>query len=467
MGVEVKQPTTALRGSLRLRLLLGTLAWIAVTILVAGWALGGLFRQHVALQFHTELNTHLDQLAAHLVVDQTGQLSLTAAQSDPRFSKPYSGLYWQIDRIDTAPGNALGLLRSRSLWDDVLRVPADTPSDGEIHQHRIAGPDKTMLGVVERVVTLEDPPAENGKVFRLVVAADEGQMLEPVERFNGMLWLALSLLGGGLALAAVIQVLIAMAPLRRLHGALAAVRSGGTQRLEGHFPGEVQPLVEEFNTVLAQNAEVVERARTQAGNLAHALKTPLSVIANAANEKSGELARLVSGQVDMARKQIDYHLSRSRAAASVRVPGARTDVSPILDGLIRVMRRIHIERNLELLVRPHGVPVVFRGEEQDLQEMLGNLLDNACKWASQRIEVSLAVAGKELLITLDDDGCGIAEAERERVMSRGERADEQVPGSGLGLAIVDDLARLYGGRIELADSPLGGLRVVLALPVAE
>ena len=467
MGVEVKQPTTALRGSLRLRLLLGTLAWIAVTILVAGWALGGLFRQHVALQFHTELNTHLDQLAAHLVVDQTGQLSLTAAQSDPRFSKPYSGLYWQIDRIDTAPGNALGLLRSRSLWDDVLRVPADTPSDGEIHQHRIAGPDKTMLGVVERVVTLEDPPAENGKVFRLVVAADEGQMLEPVERFNGMLWLALSLLGGGLALAAVIQVLIAMAPLRRLHGALAAVRSGGTQRLEGHFPGEVQPLVEEFNTVLAQNAEVVERARTQAGNLAHALKTPLSVIANAANEKSGELARLVSGQVDMARKQIDYHLSRSRAAASVRVPGARTDVSPILDGLVRVMRRIHIERNLELLVRPHGVPVVFRGEEQDLQEMLGNLLDNACKWASQRIEVSLAVADKELLITLDDDGCGIAEAERERVMSRGERADEQVPGSGLGLAIVDDLARLYGGRIELADSPLGGLRVVLALPVAE
>jgi len=467
MGVEVKQPTTALRGSLRLRLLLGTLAWIAVTILVAGWALGGLFRQHVALQFHTELNTHLDQLAAHLVVDQTGQLSLTAAQSDPRFSKPYSGLYWQIDRIDTAPGNALGLLRSRSLWDDVLRVPADTPSDGEIHQHRIAGPDKTMLGVVERVVTLEDPPAENGKVFRLVVAADEGQMLEPVERFNGMLWLALSLLGGGLALAAVIQVLIAMAPLRRLHGALAAVRSGGTQRLEGHFPGEVQPLVEEFNTVLAQNAEVVERARTQAGNLAHALKTPLSVIANAANEKSGELARLVSGQVDMARKQIDYHLSRSRAAASVRVPGARTPVSPILDGLVRVMRRIHIERNLELLVRPHGGPVVFRGEEQDLQEMLGNLLDNACKWASQRIEVSLAVADKELLITLDDDGCGIAEAERERVISRGERADEQVPGSGLGLAIVDDLARLYGGRIELADSPLGGLRVVLALPVAE
>ena len=463
----LRQAARALRGSLRLRLLFGTLAWIAVTIVVSGWALGGLFRQHVALQFHSELQTHLDQLAAHLLVDPAGQLSLTAAQSDPRFFKPYSGLYWQIDRLDAVPGATLGLLRSRSLWDDVLRVPADTPADGEVHQHRISGPDQALLGVLERVVMLEAAAGEKGKVFRLVVAADESQMVEPVERFNGMLWLALGLLGAGLALAAVTQVLVAMAPLKRLHGALAAVRSGQTQRLEGHFPGEVQPLVEEFNSVLANNAEVVERARTQAGNLAHALKTPLSVIANAANEKSGELARLVAGQVETARKQIDYHLSRSRAAASVRLPGVRTPVAPVVDGLLRAMRRIHVERNLELVLRAHAAPLAFRGEEQDLQEMLGNLLDNACKWASRRVELALAVAGRELLVTLDDDGCGIAGDERARVMSRGQRADEQVPGSGLGLAIVDDLARLYGGRIELADSPLGGLRVVLALPLAD
>lgn len=467
MAGATKPSSTALRGSLRLRLLLGTLAWIVATIVIAGWALGGLFRQHVALQFNTELNIHLDQLAAHLVVDPAGHPSLSAAQSDPRFSKPYSGLYWQIDRIVPAQGNALGLLRSRSLWDDVLTLPADTPSDGEVHQHRVAGPDRTMLGLVERVVIVEDAPDHSGKAFRLVIAADERQLVEPVEHFNGMLWLALGLLGGGLALVAIMQVLIALAPLRRLHGALAAVRSGETQRLEGLFPGEVQPLVEEFNTVLAQSAEVVERARTQAGNLAHALKTPLSVLANAANGKSGELASLVSSQVDVARRQVDYHLSRSRVAVSVRVPGARTPVLPILDGMVRVMRRIHAERNLDLLVRPLGTPVVFRGEEQDLQEMLGNLLDNACKWAAQRIEVSLAVAGNELLVTFDDDGCGIGAAERARVMARGERADEQVPGSGLGLAIVDDLARLYGGRLELDDSPLGGLRVVLALPVAE
>lgn len=455
-----------LRGSLRLRLLVGTLLWIAVTIFVSGWALGGLFRQHVAKQFHAELNTHLDQLAAHLVVDHDGQPSLSVAQSDPRFSKPYSGIYWQIDRVGIPGGNALGLLRSRSLWDDLLKVPSDTLADGEIHQHRVPGPGDAMLGMVERIVILEDAPDQPGSTFRLVIAADERQMLEPVQRFNGMLWLALGLLGGGLALAAVIQVLIALAPLKRLHGALAAVRSGETHSLEGHFPEEVQPLVEEFNTVLAQNAEVIERARTQAGNLAHALKTPLSVIANAVNGKAGEQAQLVSSQVDVAKRQIDYHLSRSRAAASVRVPGARTPVSPVLDGLVRVVQRIHEGRNLELVVCPFIESAVFRGEEQDLQEMLGNLLDNACKWAAQRIEISLAVAGDELLIMIDDDGCGIANAERERVLNRGERVDEQVPGSGLGLAIVDDLARLYGGRVELSESPLGGLRVMLVLPVA-
>ncbi len=460
-------PALALHGSLRQRLLLGTLVWIAVTILVAGWALGGLFRQHVALQFHAELNTQLDQLAAHLLVDQQGQPSLTGAQSDPRFSKPYSGLYWQIDRIDGAQGGALGLLRSRSLWDDVLKLPADTPSDGEVHQHRVYGPDKTMLGLVERVVVVDDAATQTGRKFRLVVAADEQQMVEPVEHFSGMLWLALGLLGSGLAVAVVIQVLIALTPLKRLRDALAKVRSGATQRLEGHFPGEVQPLVEEFNTVLEQNAEVVERARTQAGNLAHALKTPLSVIANATSGKTDEWASLVALQIDLARKQVDYHLSRSRIAATRRLPGARTPVLPVIDGLVRVMRRIHVERDLAITIHATCGNAVFRGEEQDLQEMLGNLLDNACKWATHRIDVSLEIADDELRVAIADDGAGIAQDQRERVLNRGERADEQVPGSGLGLAIVDDLARLYGGRAELADSPSGGLKVVLVIPAAD
>ena len=467
MDVCNKSSSTALRGSLRLRLLLGTLVWIAASIIVAGWALGGLFRQHVAMQFTSDLNDHLDQLAAHLVVNPEGQVSLSVAQSDPRFSKPLSGVYWQIDSVGQSEDGALSYLRSRSLWDDVLKVPSDAPLDGEVHQHRVAGPGKTMLGMVERMILIDEIPDQGRKTFRLIVAADERQMLEPIRRFNGMLWLALGMLGGGLALAAVIQVLIALAPLSRLHCALAAVRSGKKQALEGQFPGEVQPLVDEFNIVLTQNAEVVERARTQAGNLAHALKTPLSVIANGVDGQTNKLAQLVASQVEVARKQIDYHLSRSRVAASVRLPGARTPLIFVLDGLVRVMRRIHVERNIEISFTPGSTVPIFRGEEQDLQEMLGNLLDNACKWAAYRVEVTLVVVDHELLITLDDDGCGIAEAVRDRVLNRGERADELVPGSGLGLAIVDDLARLYGGWIELGESPLGGLRVTLALPEAD
>uniref|UniRef100_UPI0028C41C38 ATP-binding protein n=1 Tax=Accumulibacter sp. TaxID=2053492 RepID=UPI0028C41C38 len=221
-----------------------------------------------------------------------------------------------------------------------------------------------------------------------------------------------------------------------------------------------------FNTVLTQNAEVVERARTHAGNLAHALKTPLSVLANAAAGRDDELARLVVGQVEAAKRQVDYHLARAQAAAAVGVPGARTPLRPVVDALLRTMRRIHAARQLELLLQPMAPSLAFRGEEHDLQEMLGNLLDNACKWARSRVEVDARLDRQCLLVGIDDDGPGIAAGDRDAVLRRGVRADQQVSGSGLGLAIVDDLARLYGGELGLANSPLGGLRVVLKLPAA-
>ena len=451
-----------LRGSLRFRLLLGTLFWIAATILVAGWGLGNMFRQHVELQFHAELKTHLDQLTAQLVLDDQGRPTLTMPLSDPRFNKPFSGLYWQIDRLASAgfPADP-AVTRSRSLWDQVLRVPADSPASGEIHQHRIAGPQGERLGMVERVVRIDALP------LRLIVAADEGLMIEPVARFNTMLWLALGVLGLGLALAALVQVFIGLAPLQKLRAALGRVHRGDAQRMEGTFPAEITPLVEEFNTVLARNAEVVERARTQAGNLAHALKTPLSVLANAAGDKDDALAHLVVAQVEMARRQVDYHLARAQAAAAVGLPGARTPLEPVVDGLVRTLQRIHAGRNLELVVQPMAASLAFRGEAQDLQEMLGNLIDNASKWASHRVEINAAIEQDRLVIRVDDDGKGIAAAQREAVLRRGVRADQQTPGSGLGLAIVDDLARMYGGQVVLEDSPLGGLRAVLSLPAAQ
>lgn len=451
------------RGSLRFRLLLGTLFWIVASILIAGWGLGNMFHQHVALQFHAELKTHLDQLTAQLAVDELGQPTLTMPLSDPRLNKPFTGLYWQIDRLAGADfPAATAVLRSRSLWDQALHTPADSPTNGEVHQHRIVGPEGKALGMIERRVMIDDLP------FRLIVAADESLMIEPVARFNGALRLALGVLGLGLALAALVQVIVGLAPLRSLHAALGRVRDGEAPQMEGYFPSEIMPLVAEFNSVLTQNAEIIERARTQVGNLAHALKTPLSVLANAANAAKGkdeELARLVVTQVEVARKQVDYHLARAQAAATVHLPGARTSLLPVIEGLARTMRRIHGERNLELVVHPIAASLLFRGEEHDLQEMLGNLIDNACKWASSRIEIQARSEHGQLAVTVDDDGKGIAVDQRDAVLCRGIRADQQVPGTGLGLAIVDDLARMYGGHLTLKSSPLGGLQAVLTLPM--
>lgn len=451
-------------GSLRVRLLLGTLVWILATILVAGLGLSGLFRQHVAQGFHAELATHLDQLTARLELDGQGQPLLSLPLTDPRFDRPLSGLYWQIDGLagpNQQPHKAL--LRSRSLWDQVLLVSDDSLVSGQIHQHRIQGPDNKALGLVERSLSLE------GQKLRLLVAADEALMTEPLRRFQGELWLALGILAVGLILAVLVQVFVGLRPLKRLQEALVQVRTGQSARLEGDFPTEVRPLVEEFNQVLVQNAEVVERARTQAGNLAHALKTPLTILANSAQgaeAKEGELARIVLTQVQAARTQVDYQLARARAAASGKTSRMQTRLAPLVAGLMRTMERLHIERDLEFQTREIPQHWAFRGEEQDLQEMLGNLLDNACKWARARVSLDVALEGDWLLLAVEDDGPGLDDSTREQVVRRGVRADEQRPGSGLGLAIVDDLAGLYGGELRLEAADLGGLRAVLRLPAA-
>ncbi|MFC5300244.1 ATP-binding protein [Azospira restricta] len=450
------------RGSLRLRLLAGTLVWVVLSIAAAGWSLSQLFRDHVGEQFHALLASHLDQLTAGLALDAQGRPQLTTAPADPRLARPYAGLYWQVDRI----GGERGALRSRSLWDAVLAVPADALADGEIHRHRVTGPDGATLGLVERSVRIADADGGGESAWRLLVAADEQLLQEPLSRFAGALWLALGILGLGLALAVVVQVGVGLAPLRALRRALARIGSGEARRLEGDYPAEVMPLVDEFNGVLAHNAEVVERARTQAGNLAHALKTPLAVLANAADGRDDELARLVAEQVGNARRQVDYHLARAQAAAS-RLPGARTPLAPAVDGLVRALRRLHAARGVELAVAPLPAALAFRGDAQDLQEMLGNLLDNACKWAVQRVVLAAERDGRQLVVTIDDDGQGLPPERRQEVLRRGVRADEAVPGSGLGLAIVADLARLYGGEIALAESPLGGLRARLTLPAAD
>lgn len=452
-------------GSLRLRLLAGTLVWVALTVVVAGWGLGRLFNEHVERQFNAELGTHLEQLAAQLTLDVDDRPALRGALSDPRFARPYSGLYWQIDGIDP---DRRGALRSRSLWDGVLVVPGDRPADGERHVHQTEGPDGARLQLVEQALH----PAERPELrLRLIVAANAALIDEPVARFNRLLVLALGLLAGGLAVAALVQVRVGLRPLARLRDGLAAVRDGRVGAIQGRFPAEVQPLVDEFNAVLVRNAEVVERARTHAGNLAHAVKTPLAVLANAAEQAADDaaaatLARLVREQVGLARTQVEHHLARARAAAAVGVPGQRTLLRPVIEGLLRLMGKVHAARALQFELSACDPQLAFRGEAQDLHEMLGNLIDNASKWAARQVRVQVDVHGSELIVRIDDDGPGLRAEAREAVFARGVRADERTPGSGLGLSIVRELAQLYGGGVALLASPLGGLRAELRLPLA-
>ncbi|NMF91492.1 ATP-binding protein [Aromatoleum petrolei] len=451
----------SVRGSLRARLLAGSVVWVLGALTVTGCVLGDLFRRHVEDRFQAELRIHLDQLTASIEFAPEEGPRLRTDLSDPRLHKPLSGFYWQVDREGS--DSVRGVLRSRSLWDATLAVPSDGPRDGEVHLHRIEGPDREPLVMMERIVRPEEAA---GLPLRLIVAADERGMTNPVREFVGLLVTALGVLAAGVIAAVLLQVSVGLAPLKRLRAQLAEVRDGRSRRLQGGFPNEVQPLVDELNAVLQHDAEVVERARTQAGNLAHAIKTPLAVLGNAALREEGPLARLVAEQVATAQRQVDYHLARARAAAATQVPGLRSALRPAVEGLVRVMQRVHAERNLHIAIEAIPDDAAFRGEEQDLQEMLGNLIDNACKWSRTSVGVSATVRAGELVVTVDDDGLGLPPETREAVFARGMRADEAVPGSGLGLGIVRDLAQLYGGRIELGQAPAGGLRATLYLPAA-
>jgi signal transduction histidine kinase len=461
--------------SLRLRLLGLTAAGLALALLLAWFVLGGLFRDEVMRQFRQGLEQQLDQLTARVEFDAQGRPTVDeAGLSDPRWHRPYSGLYWQLDTADQG-----ALLRSRSLWD--LRLPnaPDALSDAAVHAHAVTGPLDAPLLVLERLVRA---PQQPGTGWRLLVASDTRAVQDAVLRFRGVLALSLAALLALLLAAAWAQVALGLAPLRVLQRALHALQSGRTQRLQGPAPQEVQPLVDGFNGVLERHDQVVQRARQQAGDLAHAVKTPLAVLSQAAEAAlarqrqvpspvgDAQLAVLVLEQVEQARRQVDWHLARARAAGGHRMPGQRAVLAPVLRDLLRVLEKVHAARALALRCADIDAEQAFAGEQQDLQEMLGNLLDNACKWARTVVSVQARLertaAPPMLVITVQDDGPGIAPAQRAAVLARGARIDESVPGSGLGLAIVADRVAAYGGTMALESAPLGGLQVVLRLPAS-
>lgn len=451
--------------SLRVRLLLATLTAIAVALVLAGVLLHSLFRDHVLRQFELTLTQQLDQLTARLEFDASGGASIDPQSlSDPRWQRPYSGLYWQLDEQG---GDAGSGQRSRSLWDDRLEITGDAPADGQLHVHPATGPQGVAMLMVERSVHSAETPQRH---WRLVVAGDLKEVTEASDRFARVLAMSLLALGLLLVLAAVAQVSVGLSPLQVLQRALGNLREGRAQRLQGRFPAEVQPLIDDFNGVLERNAEVIARARTQAGNLAHALKTPLAVLDQAAStseaapDDARALAKLVHEQVALAKRHIDWHLARARVAATQRVPGQHTALAPVIEGLLRVMRRVHAERALVMHCEEMPSSWAFAGEEQDLQEILGNLLDNACLWARSQVTVRARLDSARLVVEIEDDGPGIAPSLRQSVLERGVRLDESTPGSGLGLAIVSDLLSLYGGRLALEPGLSCGLRARVELP---
>ncbi|WMD20481.1 sensor histidine kinase [Achromobacter seleniivolatilans] len=455
-------------GSLRLRLLAGTLAWILASVALAGWGMASLFRQHITQQLQAELTLHLNQLTAAVNTGADGRPVVDPPLSDPRLEQPLSGLYWQVDRLaDGSRPIAIGAARSRSLWDQTLASPPPaTParSTAGDQSYDMSGPEGRGLTALARVLK---PAEDDAAPLRLIVAADRSVLAEPIGRFNHMLAIALGTLALGLTVAAVVQVVVGLRPLARLREQLAAQNAGDVKRIDGRFPSEIQPLVDDFNKVLAMNADIVQRARTQAGNLAHAVKTPLTILANAAARGDSVPAALVNEQVGMANRQIDHHLARARAAASSGAADGRAPLLDSIQGLVRVMQRLYAQRDLKIAIAGFTPAQQFRGEQQDLQEMLGNLLDNACKWANTQVLISAEmIAPASVLMHIDDDGPGIEDHARERIFLRGVRMDEQLPGSGLGLDIVRDLAGTYGGEVHARRSPLGGLRVTLQLPAA-
>jgi len=432
--------------------MLGATLWIALALLVTGFVLTGLFRNHVEQSFDQSLHDQLEEILSLADVDKDGHAFMSRHPVDPKYNKPLSGWYWEIINPDGA------LDKSRSLWDQRINTPAKISKGRELTFYA-TGPRKEPLRAVARTFSLPDA----AQPVTILVAGSTNDVEKSISTFARTLALSLSALGLGLVGAAFLQVRFGIRPLTRMREELAEVRSGRATRMVGPFPQEIEPIIGELNGLLDHNAEILARARTQAGNLAHTLKTPLAVLLNEASHIEGPASDIIRHETTLMHDQIDRHLSKARAAGSRGVLGAHADVGETALALKRTLLRIHDARNLSIDLQGTDGQL-FQGERQDLEEMLGNLMDNACKWATTQVKVTGRKEGSWLLLSVEDDGPGIPEEMLSEAVDRGRRLDEKTPGSGLGLAIVHDVAELYEGHLELDRSPLGGLAARLRLP---
>ena len=450
------------RRSIAVRLAVSALLSSAAILVIAAWILTTLYRETTERAFDSRLLVYANNLATDLVSPNDPE-TRSFALGDPRFDLPLSGWYWQVGRPDARPRD---LRTSRSLVGVPLKGPdrAGTAIAGQIRQGYGQAQDDRTLRIVEREVDLG---GEGRYAVRVAGPADE--IVNDVDRFRFQLFVTFGLLGLSLAFTALLQIRFGLAPLTKLRTALGAIRRGESDRIDGQYPRDIAPLAGEINLLIETNREILERARTQVGNLAHALKTPLSIIVNevGGTDAPAELGAKIREQAAVMRDQVNYHLDRARAAALAGTLGTSTDVEPALAGLVRTFGKIYRDKDIAYEVHvPPGLR--FRGERQDFEEMIGNLVDNASKWASGRVAISAAPMEEpdesQLRVAVEDDGPGLPEADRAAVLGRGRRLDETKPGSGLGLSIVADLAALYRGRFRLEQAALGGLRAVIEVP---
>jgi signal transduction histidine kinase len=437
-------------GSLKLRLFIAAGLAISLSLLLAGSSFYFIFERYVQRQAKSELDNHFVQLISSIRIDETGKIRARTTLSDPRFQKPYGGLYWQINESGQPP------LRSRSLFDDILIAPDDAlVKEGNEKLHIIDGPDKSKLFALDRSVILPLPGTGERRLI-ITLAVDQHDIDETVGGFGNDLISGLGLLYIVLLCASYLQVMIGLRPLESLRRSIESIRHGSTQSIVGEYPLEVSPLVEEVNGLLRDREKQLERARQRASNLAHGLKTPLTVMSTLAENIAAaglkNEARDIHDGADQMRTLVERELARARMASGHAAQ--LTNIYPVIAKMVRALTKT--SGNNALLWRiniPETAQIAM--EPADLLELSGNLLDNARKWANTKVQVSWT--GSALIV--EDDGPGVPDDQLVMIQQRGVRLDQKVTGSGLGLGIVRDLAEVYDFEIRYERSSLGGLSV--------
>jgi signal transduction histidine kinase len=432
----------------------------------AAFLLNYLFQAALERNFDARLRAVLDGLLANVELSADGAPGMQGQIADTRFSLPLSGWYWQVS---PPKEKGVGDLASDSLLEQRL-IPLDSMlkvrDKGGVASFYMTDSEGKQLRAIEQKFKLFGDADD----YAFLVAGNFDELRDEILAFRRALYGVLGLLGFGLLASILLQVRVALRPMQAMQQALSAIRGGRAERLEGEFPSEMQPVADELNLLILANTEVIERARTQVGNLAHALKTPLSVLTNEAEGSNTQLGAKVAEQTHVMRDQISLYLDRARRAARAQTIGSSCEVEPVLQALSRTIMRINRDRDVQISVTV-SPGLKFRGETQDLEEMTGNLIDNASKWSNRHVSITASPmagtngAGRDwLVITVDDDGPGLPAEKRSEAVKRGKRLDETKPGSGLGLSIVTETAAMYGGNVVLGDAELGGLRVELKLP---